>query len=69
VKDNSAAARQIAAAVNQQNAGIVQIFTALTDQSQLTDATLKQLQQTSSLATEMKEITERVSRLVRQYRI
>ncbi len=69
VKDNSGAARQIAAAVSQQNAGITQIFTAVTDLSRMMDDAVRRVESTKAAATSLKGVTERVSQVVKSYRI
>jgi methyl-accepting chemotaxis protein len=69
VRDNSAAVRQIAVAVNQQNAGITQIFTAVTDLSKMMEASMSGLTSTTDAASALKEVSERVSQMVRSYRL
>lgn len=69
VKDNAAAVRQIAAAVSQQNAGIAQIFTAVTDLSRIMNEAAKGLESTARSAAEVKLVSERVSGLVKAYRV
>jgi len=69
VRDNSGAVRQIAAAVNQQNAGITQIFTAVTDLSKLMEETVKQLESTNRESDVLKDVSERLSKVVRSYRV
>lgn len=69
VKDNSSAVRQIAAAVSQQNAGITQIFTAVTELSTMMDDTVKRLDTTTLAASTLKDATEKVSNVVRNYRV
>jgi methyl-accepting chemotaxis protein len=68
VGDTSSAVRQIAAAVSQQNAGITQIFTAVTDLSRLMDDTVKRIDSTTREVSVLKDVTDRVSAIVRSYR-
>jgi len=69
VKDNSSAVRQIAAAVSQQNAGIKQIFSAVTDQTRMMDETLKRIETTTHAAVVLRELSLRVSDVVKRYRV
>jgi methyl-accepting chemotaxis protein len=69
VRDNSSAVKQIAAAVSQQNAGITQIFSAVTDQTKLMDETMRRLDSTTQAASVLKDLSQRVSELVRQFRL
>ena len=69
VKDNSSAVRQIAAAVSQQNAGITQIFSAVTDQTRMMDETMRRLETTTQAASTLKELSQRVSEVVGQFRV
>ncbi|HWE24434.1 MAG TPA: methyl-accepting chemotaxis protein [Myxococcales bacterium] len=69
VKDNSAAVRQIAAAVSQQNAGITQIFSAVTDQTKMMDETMRRLETTTAAASVLKDLSQRVSDVVRGFRV
>ncbi len=69
VKDNSSAVRQIAAAVSQQNAGITQIFSAVTDQTRMMDETMKRLETTTQAASVLKDLSQRVSDVVRRFRV
>ena len=69
VKDNSSAVRQIAAAVSQQNAGITQIFSAVTDQTKMMDETMRRLESTTQAASVLKDLSQRVSEVVRQFRV
>src|SRR5947207_6280414 len=68
-KDNSSAVRQIAAAVSQQNAGITQIFRAVTDQTRMMHATMRRLESTTQAASVLKDLSQRVSEVVRQFRV
>ena len=69
LKDNSSAVRQIAAAVSQQNAGITQIFSAVTDQTRLMDETMQRLETTTQAAGVLKDLSERVSEVVKRFRL
>ena len=69
VKDNSSAVRQIAAAVSQQNAGITQIFSAVTDQTKMMDETMRRLETTTLAASVLKDLSQRVSDVVRRFRV
>jgi methyl-accepting chemotaxis protein len=69
VRDNAGAARQIAVAVNQQNAGISQIFTAVTDLSSLMDETIESLQATTRATSTLREAAERMEAVARTYRV
>jgi methyl-accepting chemotaxis protein len=69
VKENAAAVRQIAAAVSQQNAGISQIFAAVNDLNKMMDDTVKQLDQTSKSVDVLREVTERVTAVVKSFRL
>jgi methyl-accepting chemotaxis protein len=68
VKDNAGAARQIAVAVNQQNAGISQIFTAVTDLSSLMEETMQGVQATTRATSSLREAAERMESVARTYR-
>jgi methyl-accepting chemotaxis protein len=69
VQDNSAAVRQIAAAVSQQNAGITQILTAVTDLSKMMEDSMARLGSTTDAAATLKEVSDRVTQMVRSYRV
>ena len=69
VKDNSSAVRQIAAAVSQQNAGIKQIFSAVTDQTHMMDETMKRIETTTQAAVVLRELSLRVSDVVKRFRV
>jgi methyl-accepting chemotaxis protein len=69
VKDNSSAVRQIAAAVSQQNAEITQIFSAVTDQTKMMDETMQRLETTTQAASVLKDLSQRVSDVVRRFRV
>ncbi|PTL80371.1 methyl-accepting chemotaxis protein [Vitiosangium sp. GDMCC 1.1324] len=69
VRDNAGAARQIAVAVNQQNAGISQIFTAVTDLSSLMDETMQGVQAITRATGSLREAAERMETVARTYRV
>jgi len=69
VKENVSAVRQIAAAVSQQNAGIGQIFQAVTDQNRMMEETVKHLQVTNAMVDLLKGVSDRVSKVVATYRV
>ena len=66
-QENSAAARQIAAAVTQQNAGFSQIFTAIGDLSQIMDSTLKRLESTQEATATLSAVSHEVGTMARQF--
>ncbi|MCP3139068.1 methyl-accepting chemotaxis protein [Pyxidicoccus xibeiensis] len=66
-QENSAAARQIAAAVTQQNAGFSQIFTAIGDLSQIMDSTLKRLESTQEATATLSTVSHEVGEMARQF--
>jgi methyl-accepting chemotaxis protein len=68
-RQNVDAARQIAAAVAQQNAGIQQIFVAVTDQLQMMAETQKRLERTTVAAATVREQAAHVSGLLARYRL
>ncbi len=67
VKDNSNAARQIASAVNQQNAGIVQIFAAMNDLSKLMDDSMQRLETTRTASSTVSEVSRNATQIVKGY--
>ncbi|NBD13782.1 MULTISPECIES: methyl-accepting chemotaxis protein [Corallococcus] len=69
VQDNAAAARQIAGAVNQQNAGIAQIFSAVTDLSSMMAETQASLRSTTGAAKRLQEVAGQMEGVARSYRI
>jgi methyl-accepting chemotaxis protein len=69
VKENAAAVRQIAAAVSQQNAGITQIFAAVTDLNKMMDETVKRLEATSKSVDILRDVTGKVSNVVKSFRV
>ena len=68
-RTNVDAARQIAAAVQQQDKGIQQIFVAVTDQLSLMQATRDQIETTAAASTTVREQAARVSDLLGKYKI
>jgi len=68
-KSNVDSARQIAAAVTQQNAGIAQIFGAVTDQLGMMEQTRLRLERAVAAAGNVREQASRVSALLKRYRI
>jgi len=68
-RQNLDAARQIAAAVAQQNAGIQQILIAVTDQMHMMEQTQQRLVRTMAAATTVREQAAHVSSLLGRYQI
>ncbi len=68
-QENSAAMRQIVAAVNQQNAGISQIFSAIADLSQIMDATLRRLESTQQATGTLEAVSSEVGEMARQFTV
>ena len=69
VQENAAAARQIAAAISQQNAGVSHIFTAVTDLSTMMDDTVKRLEATNTIVATLKDVSQSVSQVAGAYRV
>jgi methyl-accepting chemotaxis protein len=69
VQDNMNAVRQIAGAVNQQNAGIAQIFTAMTDLSNMMHDTMVGLQATQRVTQALRDVAEQMQQVARSYRV
>jgi methyl-accepting chemotaxis protein len=69
VRDNSGAARQIAAAVSQQNAGIGQIFEAVTELTKMMDDTVRRLESTSNAAQVLNGVADRIAEAVKDFRV
>jgi methyl-accepting chemotaxis protein len=69
MSESSSAVRQIAAAVGQQNAGIVQIFAAVTDQLGMMDEIRGRLDETNRSAQDLKALSRQVSELLGGYRL
>jgi methyl-accepting chemotaxis protein len=68
-QQNVDSARQIAAAVRQQDAGIQQIFSAVTDQLAMMQQTQQRLESTTAASAAVREQASRVSQLLARYRI
>ena len=68
-QDNAAAVRQIAAAVGQQNVGINQITTAVSDLSKMMDETVSRIGATGEAATTLQIISDQLSDAVKSYRV
>jgi len=68
-QENSSAMRQIVAAVNQQNAGISQIFSAIADLSQIMDSTLKRLESTQQATGTLESVSTEVSEMAQQFTV
>jgi methyl-accepting chemotaxis protein len=68
-RQNVDSARQIAAAVRQQDAGIQQIFAAVTDQLAMMQQTQQRLEGTTVASAAVREQASRVSELLARYRI
>jgi methyl-accepting chemotaxis protein len=66
-QENSSAARQIAAAVTQQNAGFSQIFVAIGDLSQIMDSTLKRLESTQEATGTLVNVSNEVGKMAKQF--
>ncbi|HEX8705950.1 MAG TPA: methyl-accepting chemotaxis protein, partial [Myxococcaceae bacterium] len=69
VRDSSASVRQIAHTVNQQTAGIEQIFTAVIELNSLMDGTLERITATSNAVGSLRAHSDRVSQVVSDYQI
>ena len=68
-QDNAAAVRQIAAAVGQQNVGINQITTAVSDLSKMMDETVSRIGATGEAATTLQIISDQLGSAVKTYRV
>ena len=69
IQDNASAAQQIAAAVIQQNAGIAQIFTAVTDLSRMMDETLQAMHGTQRMTQSLRGVAERMETVAGVWRV
>jgi methyl-accepting chemotaxis protein len=69
VRDSSASVRQIAATVSQQTTGIEQISNAVNDLNALMNGTLERITATTSSVESLQALSERVSQVVRGYRL
>jgi len=68
-RQNVDSARQIAAAVAQQNAGIQQIFVAVTEQLEMMQQTQRRLETTMAASATVREQAAHVSELLGRYQI
>jgi methyl-accepting chemotaxis protein len=69
IQDNAASAQQIAAAVSQQNAGLAQIFEAVTDLSRMMDETLQGLGATQRTTAQLRDVAQRMEGVASAYRV
>ncbi|MBN8233049.1 methyl-accepting chemotaxis protein [Corallococcus macrosporus] len=69
IQDNASAAQQIAAAVIQQNAGIAQIFMAVTDLSRMMDDTLQAMHGTQRMTHALRGVAERMETVAGVWRV
>lgn len=68
VKDTSDFARQIAAIITQQNAGIAQISSAVNDLSSMMSNTRQGLESTATVALTLTEVSDKITRVISRYR-
>ncbi len=68
-RENVAAARQIAAAVSQQNLGIGHIFTAVTDQLRMMETVRGGLETTHRASDQLRAVAERLAGTLSRYRL
>ena len=69
IKENSGIVRQIAATIGQQNTGVSQIFTAVTDLSDMMTQTMKSLDATNRAVVTVKDVSLKISDIVKHYEI
>ncbi|NVJ25747.1 MULTISPECIES: methyl-accepting chemotaxis protein [Myxococcus] len=69
IQDNASAAQQIAAAVTQQNAGVAQIFTAVTDLSRMMEESMQGLQSSQRITASLREVAARMETVAATYRV
>ncbi|ATB46598.1 methyl-accepting chemotaxis protein [Corallococcus macrosporus] len=69
IQDNASAAQQIATAVSQQNAGVAQIFTAVTDLSRMMEETLQGMKGTQQTTQALREVAQRMEVAAGTYRV
>jgi methyl-accepting chemotaxis protein len=69
VDESAAAAKQIAAAVAQQSAGINQIFSALLELNRMMTASVEALGRTSRASKDLSRVSSSVSDLVNSFRV
>ena len=68
-QENSAAVRQIASAVTQQNAGFTQIFSAMTDLSRIMAGTIQRLETTQEASETLHTVSTEVTELARRLHV
>ena len=56
-------------AVDQQNVGIGQIFTAITDLSKMMDETLSRIESTNTAATTLRAASQQLDRMLMSYKV
>jgi methyl-accepting chemotaxis protein len=69
VRENSRSVREISVAVSHQNEGIMQISGAINEQSRMMDETIGRLSATEASVQTLKEVSERLVALVREFRV
>ena len=69
VQDNSVGGAADRRGGDQQNAGIAQIFSAVTDQTRMMDETMRRLETTTDAASTLKGLSDRVSEVVGRFRV
>ncbi|AKF81646.1 methyl-accepting chemotaxis protein [Myxococcus fulvus] len=69
IQDNASAAQQIAAAVTQQNAGVAQIFTAVTDLSRMMEESMQGLQAAQRITASLREVAAQMDTVAATYRV
>ena len=69
VVENSVAAREIAAAVNQQTRSIAQLFIAVTELSSMMDDTMRRIDWTNKAVGVVKDVSTRVQAVADRYRL
>ena len=66
IKENTGVVRQIAFTVSQQNAGLSQIFTAVTDLSNMMNETVKRLDSINKAVETVKDVSTKISTIVKE---
>ncbi|WP_338866364.1 methyl-accepting chemotaxis protein [Myxococcus stipitatus] len=69
IQDNANAAQQIAAAVTQQNAGVAQIFTAVTDLSRMMEESIQGLQSAQRITASLRDVAGHMESVAATYRV
>ncbi|MCP3061645.1 methyl-accepting chemotaxis protein [Myxococcus sp. K38C18041901] len=69
IQDNASAAQQIAAAVTQQNAGVAQIFIAVTDLSRMMEESMQGLQAAQRITASLREVAAQMDTVAATYRV